>query len=172
MSLSRKQKKELNRLQNEAQKVWEQQQAVASNAASVAKEAARQLGKYNREQVVPTVQQAYNANLKPHVDNTVKFSKDVNSKYITPAVGATVGSALAAWDAANQKRVEIAAKRGFGAGLLTAPVVEEKKKRSAGGVFALILGIGAAAAVLYAAFKAYTADDELWVADEPLAVED
>lgn len=172
MSLTRKQKKQLNRLQNEAQKVWEQQQAVASNAASVAKEAARQLGKYNREQVVPVVQQAYDANVKPHVDNTVKFGKKVNKQYVSPALATAAGSALAAWDAANQKRVEIAAKRGFGAGFLAEPIVEEKKKRSAGGVFALILGIGAAAAVLYAAFKAYTADDELWVADEPLALDE
>ncbi len=170
MALDRKQKKQLARLQADAQDLWEQQQAVYTNAGAVAREAAHQLGQYNRTQVVPAVQQVYAERVQPTVDRSVQSAQKINSKYVTPAVGTVVGSAMAAWDAANKKRAEYQHRGGtfFAA---PAPVVIEAPKKSsgAGGVFAMILALGAAAAVLYAAFKAYTADDELWVADEPLA---
>ena len=52
-------------------------------------------------------------------------------------------------------------------------IAEPKKKgMGAGGVIALILGIGAAAGVLYAAWQTLRADDELWVADDPLRAPD
>ena len=43
MSLSRKRKKELRQLQNQANKLWEHQQSLAGDAADVAREAGRQL---------------------------------------------------------------------------------------------------------------------------------
>ena len=39
-------------------------------------------------------------------------------------------------------------------------------------VIALILGVAAAAGVLYAAWQTLRADDELWVADDPLRAPD
>ena len=44
MSLSRKRKKELRKLQEQANNLWESQQVLVGEAASVAREAGRQLG--------------------------------------------------------------------------------------------------------------------------------
>ena len=53
-------------------------------------------------------------------------------------------------------------------------VILEPPKRGigAGGVVAIILGVAAAAGVLYAAWQTLRADDELWVADDPLRAPD
>ena len=47
-----------------------------------------------------------------------------------------------------------------------------KKGIGAGGVIAIILGVAAAVGVLYAAWQTLRADDELWVADDPLRAPD
>jgi hypothetical protein len=48
----------------------------------------------------------------------------------------------------------------------------KKRGMGAGGVIAIILGVAAAAGVLYAAWQTLRADDELWVADDPLRAPD
>ena len=51
--------------------------------------------------------------------------------------------------------------------------LEPKRKGiGAGGVIAILLGVAAAAGVLYAAWQTLRADDELWVADDPLRAPD
>jgi hypothetical protein len=45
----------------------------------------------------------------------------------------------------------------------------EPKGPGVGSVIAIILGAAAAVGVLYAAWQALRADDELWVADDPLS---
>ncbi|GAA1655165.1 DNA helicase [Microbacterium flavum] len=190
MSLSRKRKKELRKLQDQASTLWESQQVLLGQAGDVAREAGRQLGHYNREQVVPTVQHSYEKYAAPYVNQGVQTSKKVYNKNIVPAAGAVIGSALSVWDAANEKRSDLAAGRGFGSLDLhtlqknaekygkkaskhlvvnTAPA---KKGVSAGGVIAILLGVAAAAGVLYAAWQTLRADDELWVADDPLRAPD
>jgi hypothetical protein len=192
VSLSRKRKKELRKLQNHATKVWESQQVLVGEAANVAREAGRQLGHYNREQFVPAVQSGYERYAAPYVDRGVKVSKKVLSENVVPAAGALVGGALSVWDAANDTRSRIASGRGISidaatyqkkaakygkkatrtlAGKLSA--LEPKKKGiGAGGVIAIILGVVAAGGVLYAAWQTLRADDELWVADDPLRAPD
>jgi len=192
VSLSRKRKKELRKLQNHATKVWESQQVLVGEAATVAREAGRQLGHYNREQLVPAVQSGYERYAAPYVDRGVKVSKKVLSENVVPAAGALVGSALSVWDAANDTRSRIASGRGISldtaayqkkaakygkqatralSGKLSA--LEPKKKGiGAGGVIAIILGVVAAGGVLYAAWQTLRADDELWVADDPLRAPD
>ena len=164
MSLSRKRKKELRRLQNDATKLWENQQVLVGHAADVAREAGRQLGNFNREQVVPAVQHAYNRKVAPVVDQGVRFGRHVVDDKVVPIVGGVVGSALSAWDVANAKRHGVSVSRGR--------VVPEKKRRGLGSVIAIVLGAAAAVGVLYAAWQALRADDELWVADDPLSAPD
>ncbi|MBN9179335.1 MAG: DNA helicase, partial [Microbacterium sp.] len=77
MSLSRKRKKELRRLQDQANKLWASQQVLVGEATSVAREAGRQLGHYSREQVVPQVQANYEKYAAPYVDKGVKYSQHV-----------------------------------------------------------------------------------------------
>jgi hypothetical protein len=183
VSLSRKRKKELHKLQKQANTLWESQQVLLGQAGEVAREAGRQLGHYNREHVVPAVQVGYSKGL-----NT---SARVYNDKVVPAAGAVIGSALSVWDAASEKRERLATGRGLGpldvvtlqknaakygkeaAKKLTlhAPAAP-KKRMGAGGVLAIIFGVAAAAGVLYAAWQTLRADDELWVADDPLRAPD
>ncbi|UWF77544.1 MULTISPECIES: DNA helicase [Microbacterium] len=160
MNLSRKRKKELRKLQEEARRLWESQQVLVGHAADIAREAGRQLGHLNREQVVPVVQDAYNRRLAPVVDRGVKIGRHVVDDKVVPAVGGVVGSALSAWDVANAKRHDIMNR--------FAPP-PKKKGPGVGSVIAIVLGAAAAIGVVFAAWQALRADDELWVADDPLS---
>ncbi|KRA25153.1 DNA helicase [Microbacterium sp. Root61] len=191
MSLSRKRKKELQKLQSQANDLWETQQVIVNQAAKVAQEAGRQLGNYGREQLVPTVQAGYGKYAAPYVDRGREFSKQMLSEKVVPTAGAVVGSALSVWDAANDTRARLAAGKGLAmpdawlyaqkadkyskdaarslaARLAAAQPQPQKSGIGAGGVIAIILGVAAAAGVLYAAWQTLRADDELWVADDPL----
>jgi hypothetical protein len=109
------------------------------------------------------------------VDRTVKVSKDLFENRVVPTAGAVVGGAMSAWDAAAETRARLAASRGLGfpkAFAKPAPVPPPKQGMGAGGVIALILGVAAALGVLYAAWQTLRADDELWVADDPLRAPD
>jgi hypothetical protein len=167
VSLSRKRKKQLRRLQKDATQLWESQQVVVGHAADVAREASRQLGGLGREQVLPVVQDTYNRRVAPVVDRGVKIGRHVVDERVVPIVGGVVGSALTAWDVANAKRhgVSAPAPRGaFGK--------KQKSGPGLGSVVAIVLGAAAAVGVLYAAWQALRADDELWVADDPLSAPD
>lgn len=191
VSLSRKRKKELRKLQEQASTLWESQQVLLGQAGHVAREAGRQLGHYNREQVVPTVQHTYEKYAAPYVNQGLQTSARVYNQRVAPAAGALIGSALSVWDAANEKREALAAGRGFGSidiaklqkaadkygknaakKLVVSAPAPAKKGTGAGGVIAIILGVASAAGVLYAAWQTLRADDELWVADDPLRAPD
>jgi hypothetical protein len=170
VSLSRKRKKELRKLQTQANSLWESQQILVGEAASVAREAGRQLGALHREQVRPRVHAGYETYAAPYVDKGKKVLNDT----VVPAAGAVVGSALSVWDAANDTRSRLASGRGIDlpASWRKAPPAPVKKGLGAGGVIAIILGVAAAIGVLYAAWQTLRADDELWVADDPLRAPD
>ncbi|WP_194397031.1 DNA helicase [Microbacterium atlanticum] len=170
MSLSRKRKKELVKLQKQANSLWESQQLLVGEAASVAREAGRQLGNYGREQIRPQVQANYDKYAAPYVD---KGKKVVNTTVI-PAAGAVMGSAMSVWDAANDTRSRLAGGRGIDLkAAFRKPAPEPVKTgMGVGGWIAIVLGVAAAVGVLYAAWQTLRADDELWVADDPLRAPD
>lgn len=191
MGLNRKRKKELRKLQSNAQRLWESQQVLLDEAGSVAREAGRQLSNYNREQVQPAIHDGYEKYAAPYVTKGLRASRDFYNKGVVPAAGAVVGSALSVWDAASDTRRRIAEGRGlapvdlgdfakraekYGSAAAKKLVIVEptpaKKRMGAGGVIAIIFGVAAAAGVLYAAWQTLRADDELWVADDPLAAPD
>lgn len=164
VSLSRKRQKELRRLQDEANKLWAAQQVIVGDAAHVAREAGRQLDHFRREQVVPTVQDVYEHRVRPVVDRGVQISRDVVDHRVIPAVGGAIGSALTAWDIANAKRT------GSPRTVVSVPAsAPAKSGLGIGSVIAIVLGVGAAIGVLIAAWQTLRADDELWVADDPLS---
>lgn len=167
MSLSRKRKKQLRRLQKDATQLWESQQVLVGHAADVAREASHQLGNLGREQVLPVVQDTYHRRVAPVVDRGVRIGKHVVDDKVVPIVGGVVGSALTAWDVANAKRLGVKAPSPRGNVL-----VKQKKSRGIGSIIAIVLGAAAAAGVLYAAWQTLRADDELWVADDPLSAPD
>ncbi len=164
VSLSRKRKKQLRRLQKDATQLWESQQVLVGHAADVAREASHQLGSLGREQVLPVVQDTYNRRVAPVVDRGVRIGRHVVDDKVVPIVGGVVGSALTAWDVANAKRLGVKAPSPRGNVL-----VKQKKSRGIGSIIAIVLGAAAAAGVLYAAWQTLRADDELWVADDPLS---
>lgn len=189
MSVSRKRKKELRKLQHQANKVWESQQVLVGQAGEIAREAGRQLGHLNREQVVPAVQHGYEKYAAPYVNQGVETSRKIYNGKLVPAAGAVVGSALSVWDAATDTRERLAAGRGFGridlsdlqkkadkygskAARKLAIAPAKKSGIGAGGVIAILFGLAAAAGVAYAAWQTLRADDELWVADDPLRAPD
>lgn len=171
MSLSRKRKKELRKLQSQANSLWEAQQVLVGEAASVARAAGQQLGHLHREEVKPRVAAGYETYAAPYVDR----GKKVVNNTVLPAAGAVVGSAMSVWDTANDARARLAAGRGLdlrSSWAKNAPAPAKKKGLGAGGVIAIILGVAAALGVLYAAWQTLRADDELWVADDPLRAPD
>ncbi len=189
MSVSRKRKKQLRKLQHQANSIWESQQVLVGQAGEIAREAGRQLGHYNREQVVPAVQHGYEKYAAPYVNQGVDTGRKLYNSKVVPAAGAVIGSALSVWDAAGETRDRLAAGRGFagvdvsdlqkkaekyGAKAAKRLTVAPPKKSGigAGGVIAILFGVAAAAGVLYAAWQTLRADDELWVADDPLRAPD
>src|SRR4051794_34297726 len=140
VSLSRKRKKELRKLQNQANRLWESQQVLVGDAASVAREARRQLSNYRREQLLPQAIDTYDKYAAPYVDKGIAVTKQVSDR-VAPAAGAVVGSALSVWDAANQTRSRLADGRGFS--FSHVPVIEPPKKSGVGvgGILAIIFGV-------------------------------
>lgn len=190
MGLSRKRKKELRKLQDQATKLWESQQVLVTEAASVAREAGRQLGNYNREHLTPAVNANYQRYAAPYVDQGVQTAQKVFNDRLVPAAGTVIGSALSVWDAASDARAKMAAGRRISPADLDAIAKNTKKNgkkaarelsarladatpsrrgMGAGGIIAIVFGIAAAIGVAYAAWQTLRADDELWVADDPLA---
>ncbi|QIG38959.1 DNA helicase [Microbacterium sp. 4R-513] len=190
MSLSRKRKKELRKLQDQANRLWDSQQVLVGEAASVAREARRQLGNYRREQLVPQAKETYGKYAAPYVDKGLSASRHVLNDRVVPAAGAVVGSALSVWDAANEQRDRLSSGRGldlsgygkkldqYGSAVTkklskqVAAIEPQKKGIGAGSIIAIIFGVAAALGVAYAAWQTLRADDELWVADDPLRAPD
>ncbi|MFT4235692.1 MAG: DNA helicase [Microbacterium sp.] len=171
LSVSKKQKKQLKQLQRSATDLWQEQRRVAAEAADIARDAGAQLQTFGRHQVAPALEEKYHEHLEPYVDRArpyvdrgVKASKGLLDGVVIPTVSKAASRASKAWDATADQRAVLAERIG-----IAEPVVVAKKKSKAGPVLAVILGAAAAAAVLYVAWKALRADDELWVADDPLA---
>lgn len=164
MSLSRKRKKELERLRRDAEKLWGSQQVVVGHAADVAREAGRQLGHLNREVIVPRVHAGYEQYVAPGVAQAGSFARSAGRKIeqdVLPAVGRTIGSVLSVGDVAREARIRKALAR---VSPMLVPV-EQKKNRTGtyvalGFIFTLIGALG------YAVWQTFRADDELWIADE------
>ncbi|WP_221584644.1 DNA helicase [Microbacterium sp. G2-8] len=168
LSLSKKRKKELRKLQGTVNKVLEAQRSVAADAADMAREAGRQLSAINSETIRPEASKKYHEYVEPYVERAQPYvekgyrssSKFFNGTVI-PAAGGVIGRAIGAYDATASKL-----------GKKTIVVEPPKKKSSAGAVIAAVLGIAAAVGIFVVAWKTLSADDELWVADEAVAAPD
>ncbi|MFF2272605.1 DNA helicase [Agromyces sp. NPDC058136] len=162
MSLSRKRRKELKRLQSSAEDLWGNQQIVLEHANAVAREASRQLGHLTREEVVPRVRSGYDSYVRPNVARVGQAAK-VAGDGVEQGLGNVLGSILSIGDIANDARVRRAVER---VSPRAVAVVEQKKGRGVGTYLAIGAGIVAAAGVAYAVWQTFRADDELWVADD------
>ena len=176
MSLSRKRKKELRKLQTQANSLWEAQQVLVGEAAAVAREASRQLGNFGREQVVPQVQDKYAEYAAPVRRPRLK----VRSSHQRPGRARRRRRRRAPRCRCGMPRTTRARSSPPVTGIDLDAVQEGRRRSSppapkgigAGGVIAIILGVAAALGILYAAWQTLRADDELWVADDPLRAPD
>jgi hypothetical protein len=165
MSLSRKRRKELDRLRKHADELWSQQQDVLDRAGLVAREAARQASVLTREEVVPRVMNSYDQYVKPHVATTQGIAGGIGQRVAAtalPAVGTALGTVMSIGDVAKDARVRAALSRMH----LQKPIVEEKKGPGVGTFVALGAALVAAVGVGYAIWQTFKADDELWVAED------
>ncbi|GAA4162535.1 hypothetical protein GCM10022286_21570 [Gryllotalpicola daejeonensis] len=164
LSLSKKRRKELDRLKAEAQLLLARQQEVLSHANSVAQEAGKQAQHLTREQVVPRVREGYASYVAPAAER----AGDVVTHTIVPVLGSALGTALSIADVANDKRVKDAVKRLKQTGSKAVGKVPAKKKKSGIGTYiGIAVGVAALAGVAYAVWQTFRTDDELWVADDP-----
>ncbi|QIM15531.1 DUF5324 family protein [Leucobacter insecticola] len=165
MKLSRKRRRELRQLRGHAQELLDHQRLVLGQAGEVLQEAGRQARKLNDEHLAPRVEETYEA-VRPTVDRGVESARRVAHtvrRATTPFVASALASTIHKLDQLEQRD---AAKQIRGFGERTGYLQPAKKKRTAGGVIALTLGIAAAAGVGYALWQAFRTDDELWVAPE------
>ncbi len=167
MSLTGKRKKELDQLRSAAEQLWEEQQDLLARANAVAKEASRQVGHLNREEVAPRMREGYHQYVRPGMEATGRLAGSAKERLVgdvLPAFGSAIGTAMSVADYARDARARAySGERPFAP---RKPVVVEKSGHGAGSAIAVVLGVIAAAGLLYAVWQTFRADDELWVADE------
>jgi len=172
MSLTRKRKKELERLRSSAEKLWAQQQEVLANANLIAAEARKQASYYRREELAPRVREGYDQYVRPATQGASRAAGVARERFVgdvIPAVGSVIGTAMSVVDHARDARgrafIGEFKKAGAQVSKKTKAVTDDSGP-GAGSVVALVLGLIASVGLLYAVWQTFRADDELWVADE------
>lgn len=187
MALSRKNRRQLKRLQKHANSVWAEQQAVIERARELRAEAADNARRLRDTELVPYLRNEYDARVRPNVDRGLSIARDAaddarvrfNGR-VVPAV-ATIGGSVAgaiANLASDNSDLKPAAKKARGVSKdlnrrAKSAIKEYDRKYSSGGMgvggwFLVGAGVAALAAVGYALWQTFRADDDLWIADEEL----
>lgn len=164
MKLSRKRRRELRRLRSDAEELLDQQRIVLGHAGDVLQQAGAQAKHLSDEHLAPRIDETVEA-VRPTIDRGVASARRAAEnvrRITTPLVASALARTIRALDDIESHD---AAKQVRHFGERTGYVKPEKKKR-AGGMFALGLGIAAAAGVGYALWQAFRTDDELWVASD------
>ncbi|MBK0422000.1 DNA/RNA helicase [Leucobacter sp. CSA2] len=163
MKLSRKRRREIRRLRNEAQDLLNQQRVVLGHAGDVIQAAGRQAKHLSDEHLAPRVDEQLEA-IRPVVDRGVASARraaDNVRRFTTPFVASALARTVQTLDQLeNPKAAKQVRRFGERSGYL------KPKKAKVGGIIALTLGVAAAAGVGYALWQAFRTDDELWVAPE------
>jgi hypothetical protein len=151
----------------------DEQKAVLERAAAIVKDAGLQLGTYTREEVTPKVRDTMHS-VKPLVASGVAataLAAASTKQKITAAVLPVVTEAVAKATKygkklskeGGSKAEEIARKVGL---------VEKKPAPGPGRYILIGLGVVALAGLAYAVWQTLRADDDLWIEDEPEALDD
>ncbi|HWR85309.1 MAG TPA: DNA helicase [Rhodoglobus sp.] len=168
MALSRKRRKELKRLRNSAEELWQDQKELLDHAAKVVREATRQAGGYARDEVAPKVRDTYEDRIVPAVGAGFAGAKTVAGG-ATANVTKALGTALAAIEVVKDKQLKDALKQASRLGRDVGEkvgVVQPKPAMGPGGFVLIGLGVVLAGAVAYVAWQTLRADDDLWIEDE------
>ncbi|MGV8885806.1 MAG: hypothetical protein ACOH1T_09515 [Microbacteriaceae bacterium] len=180
MGLSRKRQKEFTKLKRQAEDLVQDQRDVLEHATQVVRDASRQAANYTREEVGPKVRDTYEDRVRPVLASGVSATRSAahhTREKITddffPAVSSALGSALAVLEVAKNPHVREAiakvSKTATNVGV-KAGIVQPKS--SGPGKYILIgIGVVAFAGIAYAAWQTLRADDDLWIDDEELAID-
>ena len=176
MALSRKRRKELNRLKGQAEDLWEDQKELLDNASKVVRDATRQAAHFAREEVSPRLRETYQDTVRPAVRSGVAGARSVANSgrdnlvhNVLPAMSSALGTALAALEVARNQQVRAAIGRATKIGTDAGARIGVVKPKASGPGRYILIGIAvvAAAGVAYAAWQTLRADDDLWINDEP-----
>ena len=112
MALSRKQRKDRDRLRKQAERVWDDQKELLDHAADVVREASRQASDFAREELAHRVKDTYEGRIAPTIGSGVAgarsaagTARDKLTREVLPAVTSALGTALAAIEVARNKQV-------------------------------------------------------------------
>jgi hypothetical protein len=165
------------------QTLLEEQKAVLEHAAAIIRDAGLQLGAFTREEVTPKVRDTMTHHVKPFLAGGVASAalagSTVKNKIkggVLPVVSGAVDRAAdvgkkfgreldkEAWNT----RAELLAKK------LGIEVAKPAAKRGAGPGRYILIGVGviAVAGLAYAVWQTLRADDDLWIEDEPEALDE
>ena len=180
MALSRKRRKELNRLKSQAEDLWEDQKELIDHASKVVRDARRQAAHFAREEVAPRVRDTYEDRVRPAFESGVSSARSAArtagkrfSDDVLPAMSGALGTALAALEVAKNREVREAISRASkGATAVGTRLGIVQPKPGPGRYILIGIGVVAAIGVAYAAWQTLRADDELWVDDEATPVGD
>lgn len=162
MQLSRKRRRELKKLRKEAEQLLDQQRVVLGHAGEVIGKASHQARKLGDEVVMPRVDEAV-SRVRPTVERNLRSARRAVDRVkvaTVPIVAAALASTIKSLDRIDQRQAADQVRH-FGEGI---GVLEKPKRRTAGGIIAIGLGVAAAAAVGYALWQAFrTDDDDMWM---------
>jgi hypothetical protein len=166
------------------QTLVDEQKAVLEHAAAIIKDAGMQLGVFTREEVTPKVRDTMTHHVKPFLAGGVASAtlagssvKNKIKEDVLPAVSgavdraANLGKKLSKElnkEAATSK-AELWAKK---FGLATAPKPAPTPTPGPGRYILIGLGVVAVAGLAYAVWQTLRADDDLWIEDEPEALDE
>lgn len=159
MGSSRKNMSEAEVLRLHAEELLHEQQRVLAHAATVVREASRELGRVTSEEVIPRVARG--------ARTTARNTRDRLVDDVLPSVAAVIGSTLSVIDAARDQRLGQVASRVTSLASKARPLVVPVATSTGAGKY-MGLGILAAAVIGigYVAWQTFRADDELWVSED------
>jgi hypothetical protein len=178
MALSRKRRKELNRLKSQAEDLWDNQKDLLDHASKVVREASRQAAHFAREEVSPRIRDTYEDSVRPAVRSGIAGARSAASSgrenlvnNVIPAMTSALGTALAAIEVAKNQQVRDAISRAtrIGTDVGTRAGIIKPKPAGPGRYILIGIAVVAAAGVAYAAWQTLRADDDLWIDDEAAA---
>jgi len=163
------------------EELLDEQRAVLERAAAIVRDAAQQFGTFTREEVTPKVRDTMTNTVKPlllgGIASAALASTAVKDKFkvgFLPVVSGAVDKAAdvgkkfgreldkEAWNT----KAELLAKR------LGIEVVKPKPAPGPGRYILLGVGVVAVAGLAYAVWQTLRADDDLWIEDEPEALDE
>jgi len=158
MALSRKRKRELERLRKAADALLQEQRAVLGHATTVMNAASLQARALSDEHLAPRVKAAL---------AQANAAATGVRKTVAPVIGAVLAQAVNAMEKSESASLRKAGSAAVGYGRRLG-LIETPAKRGIGVGGAIAIGVGALAAVGvgYALWQTFRADDELWVATD------